>query len=82
MLLRQPGVALISGSTIDYWRRYHNFKARDSRLIWQFSLVYRLPGTPIELALAAEGISRRGSILDLHERYQENRVYYRVGVIF
>jgi hypothetical protein len=59
-----------------------DFKIRDSRLVWRFSLGYRLPRTPLELALAAEGIIRRGGILEIRERYRENRVYYQVGLIF
>lgn len=59
-----------------------DFKLHDTRLVWRFKLGYALPRTPVELALAAEGIGRRGNILEVHERYQESRIYYQVGVLF
>jgi hypothetical protein len=59
-----------------------DFKLHDTRLVWRFKLGYALLRTPIELALAAEGIGRQGNILEGHERYPESRIYYQVGVLF
>ena len=59
-----------------------DFKLRDSRLAWRLSLGYRLPRTPIELGFAAEGITRRGELLDLSERYTEQRFLYELRAVF
>jgi hypothetical protein len=59
-----------------------DFPLRDWRRVWRASLGYVLPHTPIELSLAAEGIGRRGRILEVSDRYDETRVYYRLSVVF
>ncbi|HVP91705.1 MAG TPA: DUF3943 domain-containing protein [Terriglobales bacterium] len=59
-----------------------DFRLRDTRLVWRFSLGYRLRGTPLELGLAAEGIGRRGRLLDLGEQYTEYRYFYQLRVVF
>jgi hypothetical protein len=59
-----------------------DFDLRDSRLFWRFRLAFHLPRTPIEMGLAAEGIGRRGSLLDIREHYREHRVYYQLAVVF
>jgi len=37
-----------------------DFEIDDSRLAWRAGLAYRLPGTPVELGVNAEGVERRG----------------------
>ncbi len=59
-----------------------DFKIRDSRLLWRCRLAYHLRRTPIELGLAAEGIDRRGRLLDIAERYWETNVFYQIGIVF
>ena len=59
-----------------------DFKLSDTRLVWRFSLGYRLRGIPLELGLAAEGIGRRGRLLDLREHYTEYRYFYQLRVVF
>jgi len=59
-----------------------DFKLRDTRLVWRFSMGYRLRGTPLELGLAAEGIGRWGQLLDLREHYTEYRYFYQLRVVF
>ncbi len=48
--------------------------AKDSRVSYGLGAVIRIPGTPIELASAYEGIDRRGVIRGIHHRRLENRV--------
>ncbi len=59
-----------------------DFKLRDSRLAWRLSLGYRLGRTPLELGFAAEGITRRGELLDLREHYTEQRLLYELRAVF
>jgi hypothetical protein len=54
----------------------------DWRRSWRASLGYVLPHTPIELSLAAEGLCRSGRILEVSDRYNETRVYYRLNIVF
>jgi hypothetical protein len=62
----------------------NDFGIRDSRLNWRVSLGYRVPRTPVELALAGEGTGRWGRILDhdVRDHYQENRLYCQVRLLF
>lgn len=60
----------------------NDFRIYDSRLVWRFSLGYRLPRTPLELALTGEGNGRFGRILDIREHYQENKIYYQLRLLF
>ncbi len=59
-----------------------DFKIGDTRLTYRFKLGYRLRGTPVELALAAEGIDRHGRILEVSDHYWENRVFYQIRLLF
>ncbi len=59
-----------------------DFKISDTRLVCRFKLAYRLRGTPVELALAAEGIDRHGRILDVSDHYWETRAFYQIGLVF
>jgi hypothetical protein len=59
-----------------------DFKLHDARLVWWFKLGYEPPLTPVELALVAEGVGRLGEILEIHESYQESRIYHQIGVLF
>jgi len=60
----------------------NDFKIHDTRLVWRLLMGYRLAGTPIELGVAAEGIDRHGSILDIREHYSEYRYFYQFRLIF
>jgi len=57
---------------------------RDSRLISSSSLGYRLPHTPVELAVADEWTGRWGLIVnhDVREHYNENRIYGELRIYF
>jgi Domain of unknown function (DUF3943) len=59
-----------------------DFGIRDDRLTWFFRLGCRLPGTPLELGLSAEGTRRSGRILDLAGTYRETRLFYRLSFVF
>lgn len=59
-----------------------DFKISDTRLVWRFKLGYHLAHTPAELGLVAEGIGRRGSLLDIRAHYWEKRFYYQLGILF
>lgn len=59
-----------------------DFKIRDTRLAWRLYLGYRLARAPFELGLAAEGMERRGRLLDLRERYAELRFFYQLRFVF
>jgi len=59
-----------------------DFKLHDSRVAWRFYLGYRLSRTPFELGLAAEGIERRGRILEVSDRYTEYRYFYQLRFLF
>jgi hypothetical protein len=59
-----------------------DFKLRDDRLVWSLRVGYRIPSSPVELGLTAEGISRHGRILDIREYYQEHRFLYQLRVVF
>jgi hypothetical protein len=59
-----------------------DFALNDSRLVWKLWAGYRVSRTPFELGLAAEGIRRRGSLLEIHEQTQEHRVCYQLSVLF
>lgn len=59
-----------------------DFALSDRRRLWRTSLGYVLPHTPVELSLAAEGIGRSGRILEVTDRYEETRVYYRLSFVF
>ncbi len=59
-----------------------DFRIHDSRLVWNLTLGYRFPGSPIGLALTAESVDRRGRILDIRERYLETRFYSRLLLFF
>lgn len=60
----------------------NDFRIHDERLTWRLRLGYRLKGTPVELALGAEGIDRRGALLGFHERYWERRVLSQLRLAF
>jgi len=55
-----------------------DFKLGDTWFRWRFLLGYRLGASPVELGLAAEGISRHGWLLDLSDHYSEYRYYYQI----
>ena len=59
-----------------------DFRIRDSRLVWRLTLGYSVPQTPIMLEVTADGIVRRGRILDITDRYRESRVSYRLSCLF
>ncbi len=59
-----------------------DFRLADTRLAWKFKLGYRLPRTPIEAGVAAEGIRRRGSLPGIVERYREDRLTFELAWIF
>ncbi len=59
-----------------------DFPLCDRRRVWRARLGYVLPHTPVELSIAAEGIGRHGRILDVTDRYEETRVYYRLSFVF
>ncbi len=59
-----------------------DFKISDTRVVCRFKLGYRLPGVPLELALAAEGIGRQGRLLDVRDHYWESRVFYQIRLLF
>ena len=59
-----------------------DFRVRDSRLEWRAGLAYRLPGTPLELGLNAEGVERRGGLLDIRSRTLETGLSARLEVVF
>ncbi len=59
-----------------------DFQIRDSRLVWRLTLGYCIPKTPIMVEVTADGIVRRGRILDITDRYRENRVSYRLSCLF
>jgi hypothetical protein len=62
----------------------NDFGIRDSRLILRLRLGYRVPRTPVELAVAGEATGRWGRILDhdVRDHYQENRLYCQVRLFF
>jgi len=68
---------LLSASTIDYWRAYNKFTAD-----WRFTFGYRLTGTPLELGLAAEGISRAGRLPGVSDHYRELNFFYQARLVF
>jgi hypothetical protein len=57
-------------------------RIHDTRLVWRFKLGYRVHRTPFELGVAAEGIGRRGRLLDIRERYRESRFFYQLRIVF
>jgi hypothetical protein len=59
-----------------------DFKLRDTRLAWRFTFGYRLSGTPLELGLAAEGISRAGRLPGIGEHYRELSFFYQARLVF
>ena len=59
-----------------------DFKLRDTRLAWRIAFGYRLSGTPLELGLAAEGISRTGCLPGISEHYQELSFFYQARLVF
>ena len=52
---------------------------RAARSIW---LLNRLSGTPLELGLAAEGISRTGRLPGVSDHYRELSFFYQARLIF
>jgi len=59
-----------------------DFKLNDTRLAWRFTFGYRLSGTPLELGLAAEGISRAGRLPGVSEHYRELSFFYQARLVF
>jgi len=59
-----------------------DFRINDTRLVWRLRLGYGLRRTPFELGVAAEGIGRRGRLLDIRERYREIRFFYQLRAVF
>jgi hypothetical protein len=59
-----------------------DFRLADSRLCWRFRLGFRIPRTPVEAGLAAEGIRRRGSLPGIVEKYREDRLTFELAWIF
>ena len=59
-----------------------DFRLADTRLAWRFKLGYRLPRTPVEAGLAAEGIRRRGSLPGIVERYREDKLTFELAWLF
>jgi hypothetical protein len=59
-----------------------DFKLRDTRLVWRLTFGYRLTGTPLELGLAAEGISRTGRLPGLSDHCRELSFFYQARLVF
>jgi hypothetical protein len=59
-----------------------DFKLHDTRLAWRITFGYRLSGTPLELGLAAEGISRTGRLPGVSDHYRELSFFYQARLVF
>jgi hypothetical protein len=59
-----------------------DFDLKDQRLIYDLSLGYRIPNTPLQLVLGLEQMERWGVIGDLSRHSTERRSYFQVKYIF
>ena len=59
-----------------------DFNLKDRRTIFDLSLGYQIPGTPIQMALGIEKINRWGSLESFKQTNSEKRSYINVRYLF
>ncbi len=60
----------------------NDFNLTDRRLLFKLSLGYRIPGTPLQLAVGLDQIKRRGQVEDFLRKSEERRSYIQLQYIF
>ncbi|MGB9764003.1 MAG: DUF3943 domain-containing protein [Candidatus Saccharicenans sp.] len=58
-----------------------DFKIHDDLWKWRLKIGYRIPKTPLELALVSERVKRNGRILEVNSNYLEHRLFYQLRLI-
>jgi len=59
-----------------------DFHLADSRFLSRLTVGYRIPGLPLMLKAAYEGIFRRGSIEDIEEKSWEVRGFFGISLLY
>lgn len=59
-----------------------DFHLTDSRLLIRTALDYRIPGLPVALKAAYEGIDRRGWIKDIEETAWESKLFFGLSLLY